>query len=409
MSDRLNNYKNQITQFPIVESSIDYFDFPSLLTSEQNTTRKAFREFLHKEIAPYINEYIEKAQFPDFVLPKFRQFGLFNHLLNAPYGLSSSILSQGILFAEISRVDASLATFSAVQSSLLMSTIEILGSEEQKNKYLPKLRDLELVGGWGLTEEKVGSDASSLQTSVKRDPSGKGWILNGNKRWIGNGNKDIMIVWARNVENNKVQGFIVDLKSPGVNSVVIKNKLALRMVQNCQIQFNNVHIPEENFLPKATDFQKGTSKILLHSRLIVCWITFGVAMGVYDHTIKYMNERKQFGVKISSFQIQQEKIQRIMSNVQAILFLCWRLSVLYDQGNITIGQVALGKAFATERTREITRLGREIFGGNGIIFDNYVMKALVDTEALYTYEGTYDINALVAGRELTGISAFKTK
>ena len=207
------------------------------------------------------------------------------------------------------------------------------------------------------------------------------------------------------MENNKVSG---------LTSQVIKHKLPLRIVQNCHITLNNVVVDESQKLPKATDFAKGTNAILKHSRILVCWIAAGLCLGVYDNAIKFVSERRQFDRPISGiflfilgFQLIQEKMVKIMANTQAVYLMCYRLSKLAEEGNITIGQIAMFKAWATERTREVAKWGREVYGGNGIIHSNYVMKALADAEAIYTYEGTYDINTLVAGRELTGISAFK--
>jgi len=175
------------------------------------------------------------------------------------------------------------------------------------------------------------------------------------------------------------------MKLEGITTQVIKHKLALRIVQNCHIHFNNVILPDDSKMPKANDFVKGTNQVLKHSRTFVCWIACGIAQGVYDNTIRYITERKQFGVPLSAFQLQQEKLVRIMSNTQAMILQCWRISKLVDEGKATMGQIALTKAWVTERGREVVRLGREMLGGNGIIFDNYNMKALGDMEAIYTY------------------------
>jgi acyl-CoA oxidase len=229
------------------------------------------------------------------------------------------------------------------------------------------MKSLEVICGWGLTESKVGSDASNLETSTTKVQGG--YRLNGDKRWIGMGNRDLLIVWARNTENKKVEGYILDMNTSGITSQPIKHKLALRIVPNCQIHFNNVFIPEENRLPKATDFNKGTNTVLKHSRIFVAWIAVGIALGVYDNVIKYVTERKQFGVPIASFQLQQEKLVRIMASTQAILHLTWRTTKLAEQGKATIGEIAMTKAFVTAQVRDIARLGREMLGGNGIIHD----------------------------------------
>lgn len=405
--DRLSSVKSGLSapKTHFVDSAVDYLRFADLLTPEEEAFRLQVRQLAEKEIAPYINDSIETASFPEHLLPVFRKSEYLFNFLKKPFGKDTSLMAQGVATAELARVDGSICTFSLVQAVLAMYTIEQLGSEEQKHKYLPKMGRLELISGWGLTEGKIGSDASSLETSVVKVPGG--YRLNGDKRWIGNGNRDLLVVWARNQENNKVEGFIVDMKLPGITTQVIKHKLPLRMVQNCHIHFNNVILPEDAKMPKANDFQKGTSVVLKHSRVFVAWAAVGIALGVYDNVVKFISNRKQFGVPISSFQLQQEKLSRIMATTQAMLLLVWRVTKLLQENNVTIGQIGMAKAWITLRGREVCALGREMLGGNGITFDNYVMKAMADMEAMYTYEGTYDVNSLVSGRELTGIAAFK--
>jgi len=278
-------------------------------------------------------------------------------------------------------------------------------SDEQKKRLFPDMLKLKTISGWGLTEPTIGSDAGNLQSNVKKVEGG--YLLNGNKRWIGNGNKDMVVTWARNQETKKVECFIVPNSSPGFTSEVIKNKLALRCVQNCHITFKDVFVPESNKLPGAVNGFGSTNQVLEHSRIFVAWVAVGIALGVYDNTIKYVNNRNQFGVKITSFQLQQEKLSRMMGHIQAMLLMVWRTTRLYEAGKLTIARAAMAKAWTTRMCREVAQLGREMMGGNGIISDNYAMKAVADIEAIYTYEGTYDINSLVCGRELTGIPAFK--
>lgn len=222
-----------------------------------------------------------------------------NYFLKPPYGKPLSTFGQGAIIAELARGDAGVCTMLIVQYGLVIYTIEALGSEEQKAAYLPKLKNFEFIGGWGLTEDKIGSDASNLKTRADKINATQ-YKLNGTKRWIGNGNRDILIVWARNSQNNNVEAFIVEnSKVTGLTSQVIKHKLPLRVVQNCHITLNNVVVDESQRLPKATDFAKGTNTVLKHSRLLVCWIAAGICMGVYDNAIKYVSERRQFGQPIS--------------------------------------------------------------------------------------------------------------
>lgn len=405
--DRLSSVKSSLSpaKTHFVDSAIDYLKFSDLLTPEEENFRQQVRRLAEKEFAPFINDSIETASFPEHLLPVLRKSELLFHFISAPIGKATSMMGQCVAAAELARIDCSVCTFILVQAVLAMYTIDKLGSEEQKQKYLPKMGKLELLSGWGLTESKIGSDASNLETSVVKVPGG--YRLNGEKRWIGNGDRDLIVVWARNQENRKVEGFILDMKTPGVSSQLIKYKLALRMVQNCHINFNNVLIPDENKLPKAIDFQKGTSVVLRHSRVFTSWAAVGLALGVYDNVIKYISNRKQFGVPISSFQLIQEKLSRIMATTQAMLLMAWRVTKLTEEGKSTIGQIGMTKAWITLKGREVCALGREMLGGNGVTFDNYMIKAMADMEALYTYEGTYDINSLVNGRELTGIAAFK--
>jgi len=286
-----------------------------------------------------------------------------------------------------------------------MATISKLGSEEQKKKYLPKLANLELIISWALTEPEYGSNANGLQTSAKKVEGG--YLINGTKRWIGNAtHADLIIIWARNTESKHVEGFILEKGMKGLKTEKIEGKFALRSVQNANIFMEDVFVPEENKLPGATKFSDGVAVILASSRIFVSWAATGVVSGAYDAAIKYVRERKQFGRPIGAFQLVQEKMARLLANYQAMTLLVKRCSELYLAGKMTAGHAAMSKAWVTYIGRESVRLAREVMGGNGILVENQTMKALLDMEALYTYEGTYDINMLVAGRDITGFSAF---
>jgi acyl-CoA oxidase len=238
------------------------------------------------------------AQFPDYLIPKLQKLGVSKHFFKKPYGTSGSNVLQGVIIAELARGDGGLAAMWTVQLGLLGYTLELLGSEEQKKKYLAKVINLELIGGWGLTEDKIGSDAANLNTTITK--VSEGYKINGVKRWIGNGNKDLLVAWGKNTETKKVEAFILETKGlKGWSAEVIKNKLALRIVQNCEITLNDVVVGEAQKLPLATDFHNGTNKVLKHTRISVCWIVAGLCMGSYDHAIKYSTDRKQFGRSIS--------------------------------------------------------------------------------------------------------------
>jgi len=388
----------------IIDSSVDFYHFYDLLSKEEKDLAKQVREFAEKEIKPVINDYYEKATFPEHLIEPIAKTKWAGLTLSKPYGEGKPVTTIIPIITELARVDASIATFFLVQLGLAMYTIEVLGNEDQKKRYLPDLRDLKKISGWGLTEPSFGSDASSLTTNATKCEGG--YRINGAKRWIGNGNRDMIVCWARNTETKNIQGFIINMKSPGVRSEVIKNKLSLRIVQNCDITFDNVFVPDEDVLAHAKDFSS-TGEVLLHSRVCVCAMATGIALGIYDNCVKYLNNRNQFGVKLSSFQLVQDKLVRMMAHIQGMLLMTWRIFNLYQEGKATIGMVGMAKSWCTKTGREVAALGREVLGGNGIIIDNYAMKGLADMESIHTYEGTYDINTLVAGRELTGKAAFK--
>uniref|UniRef100_A0ACD5W5B6 Uncharacterized protein n=1 Tax=Avena sativa TaxID=4498 RepID=A0ACD5W5B6_AVESA len=383
----------------------DYYQLDDLLTDEEKALRKKVRAISEKEIAPIMTEFWEKAEFPFHAIPKLATLGLAGSTTKG-YGCPGlSITASAISMAEVARVDASCSTFILVHSSLAMSTIALCGSEAQKQKYLPSLAQLKTVGCWALTEPDYGSDASSLKTSATKVPGG--WHLDGQKRWIGNSTfADVLIILARNADTKQLNGFIVKKGAPGLKATKIQNKIGLRMVQNGDILMNKVFVPEEDRLTGINSFQD-ISKVLAMSRIMVAWQPIGISMGVYDMCHRYLQERKQFGAPLAAFQLNQEKLVRMLGNIQAMVLVGWRLCKLYESGKMTPGHASLGKAWISSKSREVVSLGRELLGGNGILADFLVAKAFCDLEPIFTYEGTYDINALVTGREITGIASFK--
>jgi len=288
-----------------------------------------------------------------------------------------------------------------------MNVINLFGSEEQKAFYLPKMITGEIFSSFCLSEPEFGSDAASIETLVSEFDENF-LLLKGKKRWIGNASvAGLLIVWARNAKTKQIEGFLVDANLPGITIKNMETKLSLRMVQNCDIDFDNVKILKSSRLPKAGSFQESVTKALLFSRLGVSWGAVGLSIGVYDHAVKYCSERSQFGKKLASFQLTQEKLGRIMGNIQAMMFYCKRISEMYLKGKATAGNIGMLKAWVTKKGRENVSLGRELLGGNGILLENIIMKHFLDMEGLFTYEGTYDINMLVAGKEITGVNAFR--
>lgn len=383
----------------------DYYQFDDLLNTEEKVLRKRVREVMEKEVAPIMAEYWEKAEFPFQVVPKLSTLNVAGGTIKG-YGCPGlSITGSAIATAEVARVDASCSTFILVHSSLAMLTIALCGSEEQKQKYLPSLAQLRTIACWALTEPDYGSDASSLRTIATKVAGG--WLLDGQKRWIGNSTfADVLIIFARNTSTNQINGYIVKKGTPGLKATKIENKIGLRIVQNGDILLNKVFVPDEDRLPGVNSFQD-TNKVLAVSRVMVAWQPIGIAMGVFDICHRYLKERKQFGAPLAAFQINQEKLVRMLGNIQAMFLVGWRLCKLYESGKMTPGQASLGKAWISLRARETVSLGRELMGGNGILSDFLVAKAFCDLEPIYTYEGTYEINSLVTAREITGIASFK--
>ncbi|XP_041028089.1 acyl-coenzyme A oxidase 4, peroxisomal isoform X1 [Juglans microcarpa x Juglans regia] len=383
----------------------DYYQLDDLLTPEEQAVRMKVRACMEQEIAPIMTEYWEKAKFPFHVIPKLGALRIAGGTIKG-YGCPGlSITGSALATAEVARVDASCSTFILVHSSLAMLTIAFCGSEEQKQKYLPSLAQLKTVGCWALTEPDIGSDASALKTTATKVEGG--WILKGQKRWIGNSTfADLLVIFARNTATNQINGFIVKKDTPGLTATKIENKIGLRIVQNGDILLKNVFIADKDRLPGVDSFQD-TNKILAVSRVMVAWQPIGISMGIYDMCHRYLKERKQFGAPLAAFQINQQKLVHMLGNIQAMILIGWRLCKLYESGKMTPGQASLGKSWITLKARETAAIGRELLGGNGILADFLVAKAFCDLEPIYTYEGTYDINSLITGREITGIASFK--
>ncbi|KAK7287445.1 hypothetical protein RIF29_00723 [Crotalaria pallida] len=391
------------SKFPSCAS--DYFQFDELLTPEEQDIRVKVRECMEKDIAPIMTEYWEKAKFPFHVIPKLGALLIAGGTIKG-YGCPGlSITGSAVAVAEVARVDASCSTFILVHSSLAMLTIALCGSEAQKQKYLPSLAQLTTVACWALTEPEYGSDASALKTTATKVEGG--WILEGQKRWIGNSTfADLLVIFARNTTTNQINGYIVKKDAPGLTVTKIENKIGLRIVQNGDIVLRKVFVPDEDRIAGVNSFQD-TSKVLAVSRVMVAWQPIGISMGIYDMCHRYLKERKQFGAPLAAFQINQQKLVQMLGNIQAMILVGWRLCKLYESGKMTPGHASMGKSWITLRARETAALGRELLGGNGILADFLVAKAFCDLEPIYTYEGTYDINTLVTGREVTGFASFK--
>ncbi|MHB1172409.1 MAG: acyl-CoA dehydrogenase family protein [Lacisediminihabitans sp.] len=371
-----------------------------LLSETERERLAAARSFFQNEVRPLAVDYWNRAEFPYELLPK-----LADQRLSAAGSGDTSHLLMGLVQMELTRADTSISTFFGVHHELFTAAIDRLGSDEQREAFLPDLLALRKIGAFALTEPHHGSDISrEMQTTATR--SGDEWVLNGQKRWIGNGAMaDFVLVWARDTADQQIKGFIVDTDRPGFTAMPIENKIAVRIVQNADLTLREVRIPLRNWLPGSKSFQD-TNVLLRNSRVWVAWQAVGQQFAAFDVARAYALERHQFGRPIASFQLIQEQLSRMIGNATMSLSLMVQLARLQETGRLTMDQAALAKASCTTRMRETVALGRALLGGNGISTDYEMAKIFADAEAIYSYEGSYEINALLVGRAVTGISAF---
>ena len=383
----------------------DFYDVFHTLTPEQRELQLKIRAFMEKEVKPIVNDYWLRDQFPFELIPKFKELNICGVTYEG-YGCPNlPFIMEGVLAMEMARIDASVATFFGVQSGLSMGSIYMCGSEEQKAKWLPQMQKFEKIGAFGLTEPEVGSGAAGgLTTTCKK--TNEGWILNGQKKWIGNATfADLVIIWARDLDDGEVKGFIVEKDNPGFSVEKIKGKMALRIVQNGLITLKDCLITEENRLQNANSF-KDTANVLRMTRAGVAWMATGCARGAYESALAYTQTREQFGRPIASFQMIQGHLVEMLSNLTAMQTLVFRLSEMQDEGILKDEHASLAKVFCTMRTRDVVSRAREVMGGNGILLEHDVARFVADSEAIYSYEGTKEINSLIVGRSITGFSAF---
>src|SRR6267378_6247833 len=396
--------KKQPKQLPAPNS--DFYQLADVLTAEESAIVKKVRSYMETKVQPIINKYWSEDAFPFELLPSFKELNL-GGLGFEGYGCAGGSQKLfGFVAMELARVDASIGTFFGVHSGLAMGSIYLDGSEEQKQKWLPPMARFEKIGCFGLTEPLVGSGASGgLTTTATRD--GDTWILNGQKKWIGNSPWcDLSIIWARDVADNQVKGFIVENKTtPGFSVEKIEHKIALKVVQNGLITLKDCKVPEANRLQGGNSF-RDTARVLRMTRYMVGWASTGCQMGAYENALKYAQERLQFGKPIASFQLVQDLLAKMLANVTACQCLMLRLAQIDDDGKMLDHHAALAKSFCTTRLRETVAWGRELFGANGIVVESNAARFFADAEALYSYEGTFQMQNLIVGKAVTGISAF---
>jgi glutaryl-CoA dehydrogenase len=381
----------------------DYYLLEELLTDEEKEIRYRARSFADREVIPVINEYWNKEMFPFELVPKIAELNIAGTTIRG-YGCPGmSHLAAGLVAIEMARGDGSLNTFFGVHSGLAMGSIAMLGSEGQKEKWLPPMARLEKIGAFGLTEAKHGSDSVMLETSVRRE--GDEYVINGEKRWIGNATfADVTIIWARDEDGN-VGGYLVEKGSEGFSTELITGKMGKRAVWQPDIKLEDVRVPLENKLEGANTF-KDTNKVLTATRGGVAWECIGHAVACYEAALSYAKERVQFGKPIASFQLIQKKLADMLAEITSMQLICFRLAKLQEQGKMTGPMASLAKMNNARKAKQVCADARDIMGGNGVLLEYHVARHLSDMEIVYTYEGTDTIQALIVGRDVTGISAF---
>jgi glutaryl-CoA dehydrogenase len=382
----------------------DFLGYQNDLSDREKQALTDIRAYLDAEVRPIVNDLWERAEFPKDIIKPMADLGIFSFARDfSPF--PNSALFRGFVTLELARVDASVATFNGVTNGLAAGSIDILGSEEQKAQWLPRMASGEIIGSFGLTEPESGSDAArGLRTTAER--RGDAWVLNGEKRWIGNATwGDIVVIWARDVADNHVKGFIVPTATPGYTATKIEGKYSLRIVQNAHIILNNVEVPDSHHLVHANSFAD-TKRVLQATRLDVAWSAVGNAIGAYDKAVAYTKERQQFGKPIESFQLVQQLLVRSLTSITSSLALVARVAKLNDDGIFEDEHSSMAKLVAAAEARKVVAWCREIFGGNGIVIDYDVIRHFNDAESMYSFEGTDQVNTLIVGRAITGKQAF---
>jgi glutaryl-CoA dehydrogenase len=381
----------------------DYFSLDELLTEEERDVRDKVRSFCDADVVPVINSYWQNEVFPFELLPKMAALNVAGTTIEG-YGCPGmSPTAAGLVSRELARGDGGLTTFFAVHSGVAMTSISMLGSEEQKDKWLPPMARMEKIGAFGLTEPNHGSDAALLETAARRE--GDEYVIDGSKRWIGNASfADVTVIWARE-EHGKVGAFLVERGTSGFEVTITTGKTSQRTVLNTDVRLEGVRVPAENKLANSKGFGDAVM-VLTPTRHNVAWEAVGHAISAYESALAYARERVQFGRPIASFQLVQSKLANMLADITAMQTLCFRLSQLRAQGRMTIGAASLAKMHNAQRAYQVVADARDILGGNGILLEYHVARHLADMQAVYTYDGTDTVLSLVVGREITGQQAF---
>ncbi|RXK85281.1 acyl-CoA dehydrogenase family protein [Filimonas effusa] len=385
--------------------SPDYFQVDDLLSEEHLAIRDAIRAFVKKEISPIIEDYAQRAAFPEHLVPLLGQMGCFGPTIPASYGGGGlDYISYGLMMQELERGDSGIRSTASVQGSLVMYPIMAYGSEEQKQKLLPRLASGEWLGCFGLTEPDHGSNPAGMLTRFT--DAGDHVILNGAKMWISNAPyARLAVIWAKD-DNGEVRGLIVERGMEGFSTPTTHGKWSLRASATGELVFDNVKVPKENILPGVKGM-KGPLGCLTKARYGIAWGALGAAMDCYDTALRYSKERIQFDKPIGAFQLQQKKLAEMITEITKAQLLVWRLGVLMNEGKATPTQVSMAKRNSCEIAANIARNARQMLGGMGITGEYSIMRHMMNLESVITYEGTHDIHLLITGMDVTGFNAFK--
>ena len=382
----------------------DFFRIADQLTAEERAYWRTTRDFVDDEVLPVINDYWERAEFPRPLVEKLGKLGIVGDGIQG-YGCPPmSPIATGLVSMELNRGDGSLGTFLGVQAGLAMRSIAMLGSPEQKQRWLPDLARVDKLGAFALTEPEHGSDSVALETTARRD--GGCYVIDGKKKWIGNGTlADVAVVWARDASDGQVKGFLVEKGTPGYHPRLIEGKGSLRAVWQAEIDLDGVRVPAENKLPGAESF-RDTAAVLASTRASCAWAALGHAVAGFDAALTYAGRRSQFGRPLVGFQLIQDRLVKMLAKVTAMQLYCRRLADLALAGRVEPTLAGLAKSHNTTAAREVLAEARDLLGGNGILLDFHVIRHMADIEAIHTFEGTATIQNLIVGRDITGVSAF---
>lgn len=383
---------------------VDYYNLDDLYTDEEKAIRDTVRDFVDNEVIPIIEKYNQEMKFPTQLIPKMGELGLFGPTLPVEYGgMGINNISYGLIMQELERGDSGVRSFASVQSALVMYPIYTYGSEEQKKYWLPKLAAAEKIGCFGLTEPDFGSNPGGMIT--KAEKVSDGYLLNGAKMWITNGTiADVAVVWAK--LDGKVKGFLVEKGTKGFSAPETKGKLSLRASVTSELVFEDCLIPAENILPNSGGLKSPLS-CLTQARYGIAWGVIGMAMHCYHTALEYTKSRIQFGKPLAAFQITQEKLAFMLTEITKAQLLDYRLAQMKDNGTMRPQQVSMAKRNNCELAKTIASMAREMLGANGILDEYPIMRHLNNIESVKTYEGTHEMHTLILGEDITGLSAFE--